>query len=153
MSVPTLGTRDFARTTLRPRHRRTIAAIAEALFSRDAEPLDPAMLDAFVTNIDGFMSPASKTLRTGLILMLELLRFLPIVVVGKLALFEDLPIATRTRMLEKMDRSRLSFFPLVVVAFKTMLTVAYFEDEARLRALGYPGEERKRWLTVTTESA
>ena len=148
MSTPALGSRDFARTTLRPRHRRMIAAIAEALFARDEKPLDPVMLDAFVTNIDGFMSPASKTLRSGLVLMLDLLRLLPIVVVGKFSAFDDLPIAARTRMLEKMDRSRFSFFPLIVVAFKTMLTIAYFEDDARLRAIGYPGEERKRWLTV-----
>lgn len=127
-----------------------IAAIAEALFSKDEAPLEPKMLDAFVSNIDGFMSPASKTLRAGLLLMLELLRVLPIVIVGKLSLFDDLPIPTRTRMLERMDRSRLSFFPLIVVAFKTMLTLTYFEDDARLRSIGYPGEERKRYLTVKT---
>lgn len=127
-----------------------IAAIAEALFSRDEKPLEPVMLDAFVTNIDGFMSPASKTLRSGLVLMLELLRLLPLVVVGKFSLFDDLPIATRTRMLDAMDRSRFSFFPLIVVAFKTMLTLVYFEDDARLRAIGYPGEERKRYLMVKT---
>lgn len=145
-----LGSRDFKRTTLRPRHRKMIAAIAEALFSRDESPLEPVMLDAFVSNIDGFMSPASKTLRSGLVLMLELLRFLPVVVIGKLSVFDDLPIAARTRMLEKMDRSRFSFFPLIVVAFKTMLTIAYFEDDARLRSIGYPGEQRKRYLTVQT---
>ncbi len=150
MEIPALGSRDFSRTTLKPRHRKMVAAIAEALFSPDEKPLEPVMLDAFVTNIDGFMSPASKTLRSGLMLMLELLRFLPLIVIGKFLLFDDLPIALRTRMLEKMDRSRFSFFPLIVVAFKTMLTVAYFEDEARLRAIGYPGEERKRWLTVRT---
>jgi hypothetical protein len=148
--LPPLRTRDFARTTLRPRQRRMVRAIAEALFSEDGEPLDEAMLDAFVTNIDGFMSPASKTLRTGLMLMLELLRWLPVVVVRKMATFEDLPIETRTQMLERMDRSRISLFPLIVVAFKTMLTIAYFEDDARLRAIGYPGEERKRYLTVAS---
>jgi len=127
-----------------------IGAIAEALFSRGGEPLEPKMLGEFVTNVDGFMSPASKTLRAGLMLMLELLRWLPVVVVGKLASFEELPIETRTDMLQKMDRSRFSLFPLIVVAFKTLLTVAYYEDDDRLRAIGYPGEERKRYLTVRT---
>jgi len=150
MKVPALATRDFARTTLGPRQRRMVAAIAEALFSRDGEPLEANMLGEFVTNVDGFMSPASKTLRSGLMLMLEALRWLPAIVVGKFAAFEELPIVTRTQMLERMDRSRFSLFPLMVVAFKTLLTVAYFEDEERLRAIGYPGEERKRYLRVAS---
>jgi hypothetical protein len=144
-----MRTRDFARTTLLPRQRRMIRAIAEALFTDEA-PLDGAMLDAFVTNIDGFMSPASKTLRAGLMLLLEVLRWLPVVVVGKMSTFDGLPIETRTEMLDRMDRSRFSLFPLIVVAFKTMLTIPYYEDEERLRAIGYPGEARKRHLSVET---
>ncbi len=127
-----------------------VRAIAEALFSEDGKPLDDAMLEEFTTNIDGFMSPASKTLRFGLMLMLEALRWLPVFMVRKIAAFDELPIATRTEMLERMDRSRISFFPLMVVAFKTMLTIAHFEDDARVRALGYPGEDRRRYLTVST---
>ncbi len=122
-----------------------IRAIAEALFTDEA-PLDDAMLEAFVTNIDGFMSPASKTLRAGLMLLLEVLRWLPIVVVRKLSTFEGLPIEARTEMLDRMDRSRFSLFPLIVVAFKTMLTIPYYEDDERLRAIGYPGAARKRYL-------
>jgi hypothetical protein len=148
--MPELRTRDFKRTTLGPRNRRMVAAIAEALFSEDGEALDGEMLEDFVTNIDGFMSPASKSLRFGLVLMLEALRWLPLFIVRKFATFEELPITTRTEMLERMDRSRISFLPLMVVAFKTMLTIAYYEDDDRLRAIGYPGEERKRWLKVAT---
>ena len=110
MAIPALGSRDFSRTTLKPRHRKMVAAIAEALFSPDEKPLEPVMLDAFVTNVDGFMSPASKTLRSGLMLMLELLRFLPLVVIGKFSLFDDLPIALRTRMLEEDGSFPLFFF-------------------------------------------
>ena len=125
-----------------------IGAIAEALFATDEAPLDVAMLEAFVTDIDGFMSPASKTLRMGLLLMLEALRWLPLIVVRKLAAFDDMPIATRTEMLARMDRSRFVAFPLMVIAWKTLLTIAYYEDDARLRAIGYPGAERKRYLRV-----
>jgi hypothetical protein len=136
-----LGSRDFSRTTLRPRHRRMIRAIAESLFSAEID-------EAFVTDIDGFMSPASRTLRNGLLLMLELLRWLPLIVIGKAKAFDELPVEDRTRMLAKMDRSRFALFPLMVVAWKTMLTVAYYEDEGRLRAIGYPGDERRRYLEV-----
>ncbi len=127
-----------------------VAAIAEALFATDGKALDRDMLEEFVTNIDGFMSPASKTLRSGLMLMLEALRWLPIIVVRKFSTFDDLPIVTRTEMLDRMDRSSFSMFPLMVVAWKTVLTVAYYEDDARLREIGYPGEERKRYLTVVS---
>ena len=114
--------------------------MAEALFP--GSEID----EAFVTNIDGFMSPASKTLRAGLLLMLDVLRFLPLLVMRKLSTYEDLPVAMRAEMLARMDRSRFSLFPLMVVGFKTMLTIAYYEDDARLRALGYPGDMvRWRW--------
>ncbi len=118
-----------------------IRAIAESLFSAEID-------EAFVTDIDGFMSPASRTLRNGLLLMLELLRWLPLIVIGKAKAFDELPVEDRTRMLAKMDRSRFALFPLMVVAWKAMLTVAYYEDEARLRAIGYPGDERRRYLEV-----
>jgi hypothetical protein len=137
-----LKSRDFARTTLRARHRRMVRAIAEALFSTEID-------DAFVSNIDGFMSPASKTLRSGLLLTLEALRWLPVIVVRKLAPFDELPVETRTEMLAKMDRSRFSLFPIMIVAWKTLLTVVFYEDEQRLRSIGYPGEERRRYLHVS----
>ncbi len=126
-----------------------IRAIAEALFALETTPSDDGTLDAFVTDIDGFMSPASKALRSGLLLMLEALRWLPVIVVRKLSAFEDLPVATRTLMLERMDRSRFSPFPLMVVAFKTLLTIAYYEDDARLQSIGYPGAARKRYLVTS----
>jgi hypothetical protein len=37
---------------------------------------------------------------------------------------------------------------LPLIAFKTVLAMHFFEDDAELRALGYPGDERKRWLTI-----
>jgi hypothetical protein len=138
-----LKSRDFARTTLRPRQRRMIRAIAEALFLEEID-------EAFVTNIDGFMSPASKTLRAGLMLMLEALRWLPPIVMRRLSSFDALAVEERTEMLARMDRSRFALFPLMVVAWKTLLTIVYYEDDARLRAIGYPGEERKRYLKVAS---
>jgi hypothetical protein len=35
-----------------------------------------------------------------------------------------------------------------LVAFKSLLSMYFFEDEAELRAMGYPGDERKRWLKI-----
>ena len=72
-----LVTKDFRRTTLRPRHRPIVRALAEALFSPDGEAT-PERLDAFVDEVDDFISPASKTLRFGLVMMLGILRWSPL---------------------------------------------------------------------------
>jgi hypothetical protein len=144
-------TRDFARTTLKPRHRRVVRGFAEALFSHETIVTD-ARLDAFAEDVDHFVSPASKTLRIGLLVMLEVIRWSPLFLVGKLSLFEELSLADRTRMLEKMERSRFSPFALIFVAYKTVMTMAFFEGAGELAQLGYPGEERKRYKLVTVKS-
>lgn len=144
MTAPALGTKDFARRTLAPRHRPVVRALAEAMYSPDGE-VPAARLDAFVDDVDGFISPASKTLRFALKLMLDAIRLLPIVVVGRPSLFEDLDCATRVKMLERMDRHRFSPLTLVLVAYKTLMTIAFYEHPDELRGLGYPGEERRRY--------
>jgi hypothetical protein len=141
-------TRDFARTTLRPRHRRVVRGFAEALFSHEVV-VSPERLDAFVEDVDDFVSPASKPLRAGLLIMLEIVRWSPLFLVRKFSLFEELSLDDRTRMLEKMERSRFSPFALIFVAYKTVLTMAFFENEKELAQLGYPGEERKRYKLLT----
>ena len=34
---------------------------------------------------------------------------------------------------------------LIVVAYKTIMSILFFESEAELRAIGYPGHERYRY--------
>ena len=63
--------------------------------------------------------------------------------------FEDLPVAARTSLLERMDRSRSPLLFLPLVAYKTLLSMMHFEQTAELRALGYPGEDRVRWKRVS----
>jgi hypothetical protein len=139
-----LHVRDYARTTLKARHRRVVRAFAEALFHH-AVPVPEARLDAFAEEVDRFISPASKTLRFGLLLMLDVIRWLPLVVVGKAALFEDLPVDARITFLERLERSRITPLALILVAYKTMMTVLFFEDATELTATGYPGPARERW--------
>ncbi len=141
---PILHVHDYARTTLKPRHLPVVAALSEALFTAD-EPIERARLDAFANEVNRAMSTASKTLRFGLRLMLDVLRLLPLVVIGRLSFFEDLPLADRVRMLERIERSRVSALVLVLVAYKTLLTMLYYEDPRELVAIGYPGPERERY--------
>lgn len=136
-------TKDFARTTLKAHHRPIVRALAEAMFSPDGE-LTAERLDAFVDEVDAFISPASKTLRFGLVLMLLALRWSPLLF-RRLTPFEELSVEDRVRHLERLERSKLKQLPLLVVAFKTILTMLFYEDEDEQRAIGYPGPERHRW--------
>ncbi len=142
-----LVTKDFQRTTLRPRHRPIVRALAEALFSPDGEA-SPERLDAFVEEVDNFISPASKTLRFGLVLMLGVLRWSPLFF-GRFKLFEHMTVEERVHHLERLDQSKVKQLPLIVVAYKTVMTMLFYEDEKELVGLGYPGHARKRHLKVS----
>ena len=149
--------RPYQRTTLRARHRPVVRGLAEAFFSADGE-VEPAQLDAFVDEVDRFVSPASKTLRWGLLVMLDVVRWAPLFVLGRFSTFEGLPRADKTRMLEAMDRSKIAELTLIVVAYKTIMSILFFESAIELSALGYPGPERHRYrrglpLTTPTTTA
>ena len=143
-----LVTKDFRRTTLRPRHRPIVRALAEALFSPAGEA-SPGRLDAFVDEVDDFISPASKTLRFGLVMMLCVLCWSPLFF-GKLTLFDAMTVEERIAHLERLDRSKVKQLPLIVVAYKTVMTMLFYEDPHELADLGYPGHARKRHLKVAS---
>ena len=139
-----LHVRDFQRTTLRPRDRPLVAKLAEAYFS-EGPPIDPRVLEAHTEEVDRAISNASKTLRFGLKLMLDALHFAPLFMLGKLRLFEDLSLEDRVRVLVRMEHSWFAPWTIVFVAWRTLMTLVYFEDEAILSDIGYPGPERTRY--------
>lgn len=142
--LPVLVTKDYKRTTLGKGQRPVVRAIAEAFFSPDGECTDDR-LDLFVEEVDRFISPASKTLRFGLLAMLFAIRWSPFLF-GKFKPFEALDREARLAHLERLERSKAKELPLMVVAYKTMMTMIFYEDERELVGLGYPGPERRRYL-------
>ena len=54
----------------------------------------------------------------------------------------------RIHHLERLEGSRITKLSLLVVAWKTLLTMLFYEDPDELKALGYPGNERKRYLRL-----
>lgn len=136
-------TRDYRRTTLGPGGKRVARALAEAFFAEEGE-VPAERLDAFVAELDAFISPASKTLRFGLVAMLFVIEWSPFLF-GRPRSFASLAPSERVHHLERLERSKVAQLPLLVVAYKTVMTMLFYEDEAELRALGYPGAERKRW--------
>jgi hypothetical protein len=134
--------RDFARTTLRPRHRRLVRALAEAMFVWDAR--GAGRLDDLVGDVDSYVSHASKTLRFGLLATLEVIRIAPLFLLWRFATFPSLACPDRIEVLERMDRSRFVPLALVLAAYKTILCLLVFEHPDELAAVGYSAQ-RSRW--------
>ena len=122
------------------------------MFSPDGE-VSAARLDAFVDDLDGFISPASKTLRFGLVLMLSVIRWSPLLFF-RFTPFDEMSVEDRVKHLERLEHSKVKQLPLLVVAYKTIMTMIFYEDEEEQRHIGYPGaRKRKRWLTVTKHAS
>jgi hypothetical protein len=143
-----LRTRDYGRTTLKQRHREVVRALGEAFFAHEKGEPSAARLDAFADEVDAFLSPASKTLRFGLMLTLALWRISPLLLARSFTTFPDLPLEERAKIVERMEKSRFVLFALVFAAWKTVLSFVYFEPQAELQRVGYPGPVRKRYLEV-----
>jgi hypothetical protein len=138
----------MARFALRPRQRVVLRALGEALFAHDGGP-GAEQLDGLVASFERHLTPVSATLRFGLLAMLDLIRWLPLLLLVGAQPFETLPRDRRVRILERMERSRAAALLVPLVAYKSFLSFIFFEDESELRAMGYPGEgARKRWLKI-----
>jgi len=130
---------------LAPRHRAVVRALGGALFAHADGPR-PEQLDALVDGLERHLVPVSTVQRTLLLLALDLVRWLPLLLFIAPRPFEDLSLERRLRLLERMDRSRFTLLLMPLIAFKSLLSMYFFEDPSELRAMGYPGDERKRWL-------
>ncbi len=134
--------RDFARSTLKARQRPLVGALAEAMFAHSDGP-STERLDTFVAEVDDFVSFASRTLRFGLLLMLEVVRVAPVLVLFRFATFSSLSRDDRVCVLERMERSRLIALTLVFAAWKTILSFVFFEHPEELAAAGYSPVRRR----------
>lgn len=113
----------------------------------------PERLDAVVVELDRFISPASKTLRFGLLAMLGVVRFAPVLLLLRLSTFETLPFAERVRVLERMATSPWVVLALVLAAYKAILSLLYFEQDDELVALGYRHERHRHRRGLLQEAA
>jgi hypothetical protein len=138
----------MSRFVLRPRQRVVLRALGDALFAHEDGPC-AAQLDALVGGFEAHLTPVSRTLRFGLLAMLDLIRWLPVLLLVAVRPFEALDRERRVRILERMERSRAAALLVPLVAYKSFLAFIFFEDPDELRAMGYPGDgARKRWLKL-----
>ena len=139
--------RDFRRKTLKPRHRPLVYSMAEAMFAHENGP-KPERLDEFVDELDSFVSFASRTLRMTLMLMLEVVRFAPVLLVYRWATFPTLSREDRVCVLERMEHSRLYIvLTLVFAAYKAIFSLLFFEAPQELTVSGY-SSDRQRHLNL-----
>lgn len=139
-------TRDWQRTTFGPFARRTIAALAEAMFTHPDDPPDAgarARFEWLAGDADAYVSNASALMRIGFWCMLLVLELLPLFVVGRLSRCSSLRLEVRVRYLEKLDRGRVVFLALFVTVWKTLLTILYFEHPEAAPMLGYDGKHER----------
>jgi hypothetical protein len=141
------GTRDFRRTTFGASDRVVLVALAEAMFSEDGD-VAREKLESFVWKVDALVSTASRESRAGLRFMLWFIRWSPILLFFSLSTFEGLTVDRRVAVLDRMDRSRVGLIALMLVAYRTLLTMVFYEDPEELKLLGYPGDERKTYLRL-----
>jgi len=130
--------------------RAVVRALGEALFHHEAGPT-PAQLDTLVANVEAHLAPVSRPQRTALLLALLLVRWLPVLLWVAPDTFEAVSVPKRLRILERMDRSKALVLLMPLVAFKTLFAMLFFEQPAELRAMGYPGDDRKRWLVLAAK--
>jgi hypothetical protein len=132
---------------LSPGHRRVVGALAQALLAipEAPAPAESEAVAAIADRFDDHLAAVSKALRAMLVVALAWLRWLPLVLVVSWRPFDELPVGTRTALLERMERSRSPLLFLPFVAYKTLLSMIHYESAPELRALGYPGDERTRW--------
>jgi hypothetical protein len=120
--------------------RRIVRAIADALLEVD----DCERLGALEEEVSTFVSAAAFATRTTLALALACLRWAPLLLLMSWRPLERLARARRREVLERVERSS---FGLVLVPWRTLLLLHFYEDTRELARIGYR-DDRKRHLAV-----
>lgn len=135
--------------------RRVLVALGEAMFAEDGE----ASSDAIARNVlevERLVASASAPVRFGLRVALLVLRVAPVLLYVASAFVRELrgvrpttldrlPVASRVRALEFLERTRVMPLCLAFMGWRTLQTLVFYEDPRELAALGYGGDARARY--------
>lgn len=141
---PTLApqTRDWQRTTFGPFGKRVLLGLAESFFTDPNDPADRGAAQRFlwlVDDVDDFISQASPSLRWGTRIAAFLVELAPLFFIGRLSRCSSLALEERERYLAAVEASTVPRVALLVVMFKTVMTVLYYEHPEAAPHLGYDG--------------
>ncbi len=146
------ATRDWERTTFGPYGRSVLRALAEAFFTDPDDPADRGADHRFawlVDDVDDFISQASPALRWGTRIALLLVDLAPLFFVGRFARCSSLGLEEREHYLATVEASTVPRVAVLVVMFKTLMTILYFEHPEAAPHLGYDGRH-ERWRALPT---
>jgi hypothetical protein len=135
------GTRDWTRRTFGPGARVVLRSFGEAFF---VDPQTPdagsgERLDWLVADVDDFVSHATTQLRTLFRIALVVLEIAPLFVIGRWSRASRLPLAERAAYLGRLERSKVAQLAALVVLWKTLLTIVWFEHPESAPAIGHDG--------------
>ncbi len=120
---------------LNPQHEQVAHCLGLALFP----PLPSSRYHAGQTDLGGdfsrWLSIAPWYQRVGMGLGLEVLDLAPLLVTGRPRHFTGLSEAGRSELLTKMEHSKLLWLPLLLMLFKTALSLHYYERDEVLAEL------------------
>ena len=133
--------RDWGRRAFGPGGRRSIAALAEALFSDESDaglvPAPASLSERVADEFDLLIGAGSSDLRRGFALLAFLIEWLPIVMLGEFSRASRLPLARRLAYLHRLEHAKLALLATLFVAFKLPLTMIAFELAPELGATGF----------------
>jgi hypothetical protein len=116
--------------------RANTRAIAETLFTTKEGPPPPERLDWLVEDADDFVAQAGGRARLVLWLCMTAISLLAPLFALRLGPFRWLSPETRTRGLERMERSARG---LAVFGAKAILCILYYEHPDSARFVGFDG--------------
>jgi hypothetical protein len=133
--------RDWGRRAFGPAGRRTIAALAEALFSDENEagivPAPASLTKRVSDEFDLLIGAGSSDLRRGFAALAFLVEWLPIVMLGEFSRASRLPVARRLAYLHRLEHAKFALLATLFVAFKLPLTMIAFELGPELGSTGF----------------
>ena len=133
--------RDWGRRAFGPARRRTIASLAEALFSSESEaglvPAPAELTERVADEFDLLVGAGSSDLRRGFSVLAFLVDWLPLLVLGELSRASRLPLARRLAYLHRLEHARFALVATLFVAFKLPLTMIAFELAPELGLTGF----------------
>jgi hypothetical protein len=116
--------------------KRTARSVAEALFTTEAGPPPAERLDWLVDDLDDFLARAGTRGQRVFRLCLFAISVIAPLLVFRFLPYRFLSGPTRSRALERMERS---VFALAVFGAKAVLCIVYYEHPDAAANIGYDG--------------
>jgi len=133
--------RDWGRRAFTPERRRSIAALAEAMFSDENEsglvPASPELAERVADEFDLLIGAGSVDLRRGFWLVTFLIEWLPVLVIGVFSRASRLSLAGRLHYLQSLEHAKIALIATLFVAVKLPLTMVAFELDPELGSTGF----------------